>query len=464
MKTYFLDRLPLILAISFGFISFSGLSQEGWTPLFNGKDLQGWERLNGDAEYLVRNGEIVGITKVNTPNSFLCTKARYADFILELEVWGDAALNSGIQFRSLSTPAFQNGRVHGYQAEIDPSPRAFSGGIYDEAKRGWIYPLTNHPEANRAYRVGNWNQYRIEAIGPSIRIWLNGVNTANLADHQIPSGFIALQVHSIGDQTSMAGREIRWRNIQIKTTNLESERWKMAPYTPEENYLPNTLTDYERKKGWRLLWDGKTNDGWRSARGPQFPEKGWEIKDGLLTVLEGSGGEASNGGDIITKEKFSNFELKLEFRITEGANSGVKYFVDPELNKGEGSSIGLEFQILDDERHPDAKLGVQGNRTLGSLYDLIPAENLSVPGTAKVFRGIGEWNQARIVVKGNHIQHWLNGFKVVEYERNTPMFRALVAYSKYKIWPGFGSLPEGHILLQDHGNRVSYRSIKIREF
>ncbi|MBP9873284.1 MAG: DUF1080 domain-containing protein, partial [Haliscomenobacter sp.] len=235
-------------------------------------------------------------------------------------------------------------------------------------------------------------------------------------------------------------------------------------YTPEENYLPNTLTDYERKKGWRLLWDGNTNDGWRSARGPQFPEKGWEIKEGVLTVLEGSGGEASNGGDIITREKFSQFELKLEFRITEGANSGIKYFVDPELNKGEGSSIGLEFQILDDERHPDAKLGVQGNRTLGSLYDLIPAENLSVPGTAKVFRGIGEWNQARIVVKGNHIQHWLNGFKVVEYERNTPMFRALVAYSKYKIWPGFGSSPEGHILLQDHGNRVSYRSIKIREF
>ena len=136
--------------------------------------------------------------------------------------------------------------------------------------------------------------------------------------------------------------------------------------------------------------------------------------------------------------------------------------MDPELNKGPGSSIGLEYQILDDKRHPDAKKGVKGNRTLASLYDLIPAENLSNPNTSKLFRGIGRWNQARLVVNGNHIEHWLNGFKVISYERNTPMYRALVAYSKYKVWPGFGELPEGHILLQDHGDLVSFRSIKIR--
>ena len=153
----------------------------------------------------------------------------------------------------------------------------------------------------------------------------------------------------------------------------------------------------------------------------------------------------------------------MEFKITEGANSGIKYFVNPDLNEGQGSEIGLEFQILDDVNHPDAKKGVKGNRTLGSLYDLIPASNLSVPSRDKVFRGIGEWNQARILVQGNHVEHWLNGFKVVEYERNTPMYRALVAYSKYKVWPGFGEAEAGHILLQDHGDEVHYRSIKIRE-
>ncbi|MEL6944508.1 MAG: DUF1080 domain-containing protein, partial [Bacteroidota bacterium] len=120
--------------------------------------------------------------------------------------------------------------------------------------------------------------------------------------------------------------------------------------------------------------------------------------------------------------------------------------------------------ILDDKKHPDAKKGVKGNRTLGSLYDLIPASNLSVPNRNKPFRGVGEWNQARILVQGNHVEHWLNGAKILEYERGTPMYRALVAYSKYKDWPNFGEATAGPILLQDHGDEVHFRSIKIREF
>ncbi|MCB9265911.1 MAG: DUF1080 domain-containing protein, partial [Lewinellaceae bacterium] len=429
---------------------------DGWRTLFNGKTLDGWEVKNGKAEYVVRDGSITGITRMNTPNTFLCTKEHFGDFILELEVWGDAALNSGIQFRSNSLPEYQDGRVHGYQAEVDPSQRAYSGGIYDEARRGWLYPLSLNPEGQKAYQVGQWNQYHIEAVGPELRIWVNGVNTANVVDDMTASGFIGLQVHSIGSE-EQAGREIRWRNIRIKTEGLEAERWPMAPHAPELNYIPNTLTQYEKDKGWRLLWDGKTANGWRSARSDEFPAKGWMMKDGVLTVLESGGEESENGGDIVTRDQFSNFELKVEFRITEGANSGIKYFVDPELNKGAGSAIGLEYQILDDEKHPDAKMGVNGNRTLASLYDLIPAENLSVPGNEKVFRGVGEWNQAHIIVRDNRIEHWLNGFKVVEYERNTPMYRALVAYSKYKVWPNFGEAPQGHILLQDHGNRVSFR-------
>ena len=220
---------------------------------------------------------------------------------------------------------------------------------------------------------------------------------------------------------------------------------------------PNTLTSEEREAGWRLLWDGYTTWGWRGARSDEFPDKGWEIADGVLTVRETGGAEAEAGGDIVTVDQFANFELRLEFRITEGANSGIKYFVDPELNKGKGSAIGLEYQILDDATHPDAVEGRDGNRTLASLYDLIPAS------ADKVVRPIGEWNEARIVSRGAHARALAErDRRSSEYERGSAGFRDLVARSKYKVWKNFGEAPEGHLLLQDHGNRVSFRNIKIR--
>ncbi|CAD5247577.1 conserved exported hypothetical protein [Imperialibacter sp. EC-SDR9] len=223
------------------------------------------------------------------------------------------------------------------------------------------------------------------------------------------------------------------------------------------------LTDQEISDGWKLLWDGKTTEGWRGAKLDKFPTKGWQMKDGVLTILATDGAEATGPGDIVTDKTYGNFELQLEFKITPGANSGIKYFVDPEMNKGSGSAIGCEFQVLDDELHPDAKMGVNGNRTLSSLYDLITAENLSDPGQPVPFNGVGTWNTAKVVSKDGHVEHWLNGTKVVEYERFSQMFRALVAYSKYSKWPEFGRWPVGHILLQDHGNEVSYKNIRIRE-
>ncbi len=440
-----------------------GQENYNWQSLFNGRDLQGWKKLNGEAEYRIEDGTITGISRLNTANTFLCTEKVYRDFILELEVYVDPSLNSGIQIRSNSLPSYQDGRVHGYQVEIDPSRRAYSGGIYDEARRGWLYPLSLNPMGQKAFRNGEWNKYHIEAIGDEIRVWVNGVNTANIVDDVTAEGFIALQVHSI-NKPEIEGREVKWRNIRILTTGLPSARWAMHPGVPEENFVPNTLSQYERRKGFRLLWDGKTTRGWRSAKGDRFPENGWQIDEGVLKTIESGGRESVGGGDIVTEEQFTNFELKVDFLITKGANSGIKYFVDPELNQGQGSAIGLEFQILDDEGHPDAQQGIAGNRTLASLYDLIPASNLSDPSRSKDFRGVGQWNQARIVVQGDHVEHWLNGFKMVEFERRTPMFRALVAYSKYKVWPGFGEWTKGHILLQEHGNEVWFRSVKVREF
>ncbi len=182
-----------------------------WEILFDGKTLNGWIQRNGQAKFEVKDGAIVGTTVVGEPNSFLCTKKNYANFILELEFWVDDELNSGVQIRSLSSPDYMNGRVHGYQVEIDPSPRAWTAGIYDEAGRGWLYDMRLNEAARKAFKHGTWNHLHIEAIGHHIRTWINGVPAANLIDDAIAEGFIGLQVH----QHSKAGLQVRWRNIRI---------------------------------------------------------------------------------------------------------------------------------------------------------------------------------------------------------------------------------------------------------
>ena len=160
-------------------------------------------------------------------------------------------------------------------------------------------------------------------------------------------------------------------SLPIMAKDKVQEAWKI-----QKSETDNTLSKAEQKKGWKLLWDGKTSEGWRGAKLQSFPDHGWKMDNGVLKVLSANGAEAANGGDIVTTRTYDNFILKVDFKITEGANSGIKYFVDPDMNKGEGSAIGCEFQVLDDLRHPDANLGVNGNRKLGSLYDLIPAPAL----------------------------------------------------------------------------------------
>jgi hypothetical protein len=452
----------------------------GWINLFNGKNLSGWTQKTGRATYFVEDGCIVGQMHVpgGGTNSFLCTTKDYDNFILELDFNADPRVNTGVQIRSqfADKPVsvewqgkpinIRAGYVYGYQVEVDTDlkGKTWTGGIYDEQRRrGYIYPdggqTNQHGQAftklNRTITSTNgWNHLRIEAVGDSIKTYLNGVLRADIHDSLTPKGFFGLQVHSSNEQSG-EGAEVRYKNIRLQ---------KVSPKPPVTEPPPNTLTEKEIRTGWRLLWDGKTTDGWRSARSEEFPQQGWEIKDGELSVTNGSNAESTAGGDIITRERFSNFELVADFKATPGGNSGIKYFVQPNLDPitgsgakaAVGSAIGLEYQILDDDRHPDAKLGRDGDRTLGSLYDLITADKNKKPNF------IGEWNTARIVVRGNRVEHWLNGKKILSYTRGSAAFRKAVADSKFKNIPGFGEWPDGHILLQEHGSLVSFRNVKIR--
>jgi hypothetical protein len=362
--------------------------------------------------------------------------------------------NSGIQTRSHFNTEGHAGKVYGRQVEIDPSERSWSGGIYDEARRQWLYPLDLHPQAKSAFKIGQYNHIKVECLGNEMKTWVNNLPVAYVVDPVDPRGFIGLQVHGI-TKPEDAGKKVYFKNIHINTTSLKPSAIPVDIYVV--NFVPNYLNAYEKSHGWRLLFDGKTSAGWRSAKGPAFPARGWEVGDGTMTVQPSEGKEAANGGDIVTNEEFKAFDLSFEFKLTPGANSGVKYFVTLD-EKTEGSAIGLEYQVLDDALHPDAKLGRDGDRTLASLYDLIRADK-----NPRFIHPIGEWNVGRVVAHpDNRVEHFLNGSKVLEYTRGSKEFEALVAISKYKVWPNFGMAPQGHILLQDHGNRVSFRSIKIK--
>ncbi len=452
-RTNPLNYLPIILAILLIGCAETKKDDTPWIEIFDGQTLNGWTQKGGNANYKVRQGTIVGSTIHNTPNSFMTSDKMYGDFILELEYMVDSTMNSGIQIRSNSFPYYMEGKVHGYQIEIDPSERAWSAGIYDEGRRGWLNNLENNPEAQKAFKQNDWNHYRIEAIGDTIKTWINDIPAAHLIDDKTATGFIGLQVHSIGKDRK-EGTEIVWKNIKILTDSL-SKYSKTSPLKPI--ITKNNVAVDEIKNGWKMLWDGKTTNGWRGARLDEFPSSGWEIVDGILTVLPSGGAESAAGGDIVTKELYGDFELMVDFKITEGANSGIKYYVDTDINKGPGSSIGLEYQILDDARHPDAKLGNhEGSRTLASLYDLIPAS------IDKPVNPIGQWNTAQIISKDNHVEHRLNGMTVLKYERKSDDYKKLVSESKYEKWPNFGEAEKGHILLQDHGDRVSFKNIKIK--
>jgi hypothetical protein len=207
----------------------------------------------------------------------------------------------------------------------------------------------------------------------------------------------------------------------------------------------NTLSDAEKREGWKLLFDGKTTQGWRGFKKPDFPAKGWEIHDGVLQCVANA-----RGGDIITEETFDDFELSWEWMIPKGANNGVKYFITEDRNQ----AVGHEYQMIDDPSARESADG--GKRSTAAFYDVL------APGKNKPLKPAGEWNKSRVVVRGNHVEHWLNGKEILAYELGSPEVKDAIADSKFKNVAGFGTHIKGHILLTEHHDEANYRDIKIR--
>jgi hypothetical protein len=396
-----------------------------WTELFNGKDLAHWENPYDWGKAKIVDGEIHLSTEKK--KWFLSTRKEYSDFIFEVEVkMPEGKCNSGFLFRSHKS----KNKMFGYQAEVDPSERNWSGGLYDEGRRRWfISPNRDHATSNEAkeqsiaafreragdcFKRHDWNKYRIECRGDHIRISVNGVTTTDIHDQKDAKGYIALQHH--GEK----GQIYRFRNIRIMDLTADDT---IADSAPSE---------------WTSLFASGDFSDWTNIKGQPVGE-GWSIEN---DIIHRSG---KRPGDIITKQHYRNFELRFNWMISEAGNSGVKY-----RTRG---PLGLEYQILDDAKHKDRE---NPTHRAGSLYELVAAPD------DKPLKPVGKWNHARIVANGNTIQHWLNGEKVAGIEIGSEDWNTKFSSSKYSQHKDFGSWT-GPILLQDHNDEVWYRNVQIRE-
>lgn len=383
----------------------------GFVDLYNGKDLSDWTARGGDCTFVAQGEVIIGTCLPGSPSTYLSTKREdFENFILTAELKWVVDGNSGIMFRAQRKPGKKVESVFGPQAEMEGFSfnRGWSGGLFAQSDGGWIYPLwlEAHQEVRGALKKEAWNRITVQAIGNEFKTWVNGLPAAAWVDAQgeYSKGFIGLQIHS-GKQG-----EVHFRKIRIK--EIESE--------------------------WTDLFSSGDFSAWTHVNGNPVPAQ-WILENGVLHLAK------PGAGDIITKQHYQDFELRFDWKISEAGNSGIKY-----RTRGQR---GLEYQVLDDEKHKDGK--IPSHRT-GSLYDLVEA------APEKLVNPPGQWNSGRILAKGNKIEHWLNGKRVVAIEIGSEDWAERFQKSKYKKHDGFGTWT-GPILLQDHLDKVWYRNIQIRE-
>lgn len=351
-----------------------------WIDLLESGSLNDWTQPNGSAKYEIIDGELVGATAEGSPNSFLGPKRLYGDFILEFEVFTDPRLNSGVQIRSRQYPeetttwvynggqrrerTFPKGRIRGYQVEISNEERASSGGIFDEARRGWIAPIADDPAAGKAFRDNQWNRYRVEAEGDRIRVWVNGVACADLVDPLDLYGFIGFQVHSFRDPKPA---QARWRNIRIADLG---------------------------RHAWEPIFDGESLDGWSHEGGGNAA-----VEDGAVRLTAEKG---AAGGVLLSNDAHDDFTLRLKYKIVSG-NSGVFF------RRADGRPPAGEPRSYEIEVAPDSAGGLQepGRRPWIDKPD---------PQAMRHYYRPGEWNELAISAHGGRIVAHVNGARTVDRE------------------------------------------------
>lgn len=374
---------------------------DGWTSLFDGRTLDGWTQRNGTATYEVQDGAIVGTTVKGSPNSFLCSDRFYGDFELEFDVkLLDDRLNSGVQIRSHSFPTHNKGRVHGYQVEI--STNGHAGFVYDEARRGWLSTDRDDPLRRAAFKSGEWNRYRVVCLGPTIRTWVNGVQIANVVDSVSPSGFLGLQVHSVGGDPKW---QVAWRNLRIRELGDGG--------------------------GYVSLFNGKDLSGWKVNENP----KSVRVEKGAI-VVQGERAHVFYDGPVYHHD-FKNFDLRALVRTRKNANSGIYFHT--KFQKDGWPYRGYEVQVNNTQ---------SDWRRTGGLY--------AVDDVKEAPAKDDEWFLMEVRVVGKHVTVKVDGEVTVDYTEPEGVKRD----------PGFEGrlIDRGTFALQAHdpGSEVHFKDIAVR--
>ena len=428
---------PLAIAL---LVSATAASAGEWITLFDGSstdNLRGYGREDfpADAWDITEAGELK--TNPEGTRVDLLTRERFGNYEIELEWKVTPAGNSGIIYNVAEGPGASY--ITGPEMQVLDDSR-HPDGRYPDRQAGSLYALIKPSDKRVVNPVGEFNRARLVVNQGHVEHWLNGEliveydwrspeiqeGIANSKFNAWADNFMTRNVGHVAIQHH--GEEVWYRNIRIR-------------HLDESN---NRLSADEKADGWELLFDGQSTDKWRSARGDAFPEKGWAVEGGWLKHLDKAG-----GGDIVTKNRYEEFIFSWEWVVAPGANSGVKYFVVPER----GTSIGHEYQVIDDGAHADALRGAKYQTA--AFYDVFP------PAEAKTLQPVGDFNRSTIVVEGNHVEHYLNGDLVNEYELGSEETLAAVQKSKFRNTDRFGTRVNGHILLQDHQDEVWYRNLKI---
>ena len=378
-----------------------------WAELFDGETLDGWFLHHGDLPFEVRNGEIVGATAAGIPTRYLTTVDQYDDFILKLEMNNTEGENSGVQFRSVTDGLTYTG-LTGYQLEVDPSERGWTGGIFFEGVRTWQHPPLNNPQCNAAWRKGEWNALRVEAKGELMRTFVNDVPCAYLFDQYLAKGHIGLQIHSIGSLAGEVGAETRWRNIRL-LENPNPEDYTAEDMTADSNsHLIGKLSPVEKNNGWTLVQSqAEPVSAWsqRRIKNP-IDGSGWTSD---VAKISADGGPSS----LRIPTQRQSYHFMSDMQMTPGTSGEIQYPLFGDESDNGIIKCMASYRIFDDRSLE--KRSRNDPNLMGSLTGLIPAKNLSEPNRGKRVLEGDAWRRIGINVQGREVEHWLNAVKSLEY-------------------------------------------------